>query len=360
MTYSWKTCESTANVGAVLLAVGASQAHATAYLFTSTGARNVRNHGRWSGLLTVSRSMATSPCRTITRSESAWLRATSYRLPGEPCRGQIDFSDTASTTTGGSCPADVGGVCKVNTISTIAAGSTITGLTQLNVPRSGTPSANGRARRRQPSGWSAGATNGNVSLASSGSICVGDAFTGCTIANLSTASATTRTVNGVVQTAYVLNISSTTIGGTITIKGNGSALVILQYSGGTKLTTGAGSKVTLTGGITNDQVLLDDTGTGGIDTSSGFNYTGAMAVSPTAGTMNLNALVMNGRLFVQQYRQHHGEPGKRLQPDDGSGAFDGLPDRRRTGRHRPAFEEKDPRRRQSYLACRPSTYCSRA
>lgn len=217
------------------------------------------------------------------------------QITGGTVSGQIDFSDNASTTTGGSCPADVGGVCKVNTISTIAAGSTITGLTQLN------SSAVGNAISEWTtltSGWSAGATNGNVSLASSGSICVGDAFTGCTIANLSTASATTRTINGVVQTAYVLNISSTTIGGTITIKGNGSALVILQYSGGTKLTTGAGSKVTLTGGITNDQVLLDDTGTGGIDTSSGFNYTGAMAVSPTAGTMNLNALVMNGRLFV--------------------------------------------------------------
>jgi hypothetical protein len=279
---------------AVLLALGASQGHATAYLFTSAGAGTFGITADGGGLLTLALNGSVAMPNN-TQAGIGLASGDKLQMNGGTVSGQIDFSDNASTSTGGSCPLDAGGICKVNTVSSIAAGSSITGLTQLNA------SAVGNAITEWTnltSGWSGGTTNGNVSLASTGSICVGDAFTGCSLANLSTASATTRTVNGVVQTAYVLNISSTSIGGTITIKGNGSALVILQYSNSTKLTTGAGSRITLTGGITNDQVLLDDTGTGGIDTSAGFDYTGAMAVSPTGGTTNLNALVMNGRLFV--------------------------------------------------------------
>jgi hypothetical protein len=214
-------------------------------------------------------------------------------MTGGTINGQVDFADPATTSTSGSCPADAGGICKVNTVSTISAGSTITGLTQQNASVV-TNAINEWAGLT--TGWSGGSAT-SVSLATAGSICTGS-FTGCTLANV--ASASTRTVNGVVQTAYVFNISSTTIGGPITIKGDGSALIILQYSGATKLTTAAGSKITLTGGITNDQVLLDDTGTGGIDTSAGFGYTGAMAISPgsAAATMNLNSLMMNGRLFL--------------------------------------------------------------
>ena len=277
--------------GVTLITLTAPQVRAAAFLFTSGGAGSVGITAGGSGVLTL----ALNGTVTVANNSAmaiAFASNDKLAMTGGTVSGQVDFSDTVSTSTGGSCPADTGGVCKVNSGSSITAG-TITGLTQLNA----SPIAAAISEwNGLTTGWSGGAATA-VNLASTGSICTGS-FTGCTLTNVSSAS--TRTVNGVSQTAYVFNITSTTIGGTITIKGDGSALIILQYSNATKLTTAAGSKITLTGGISNDQVLLDDTSQGGIDTTAGFNYMGAMAISPglAGASMNMNSMVMNGHLFV--------------------------------------------------------------
>jgi len=294
MTSSLRTATRLAAFGTLLLTLTPSRAHATAFLFTSGGAGlfGITAGGGGSNAITLAlNGTVTAPSNTgVAIGLAAGDKLT---MTGGTVTGQVDFADPAGTSTLGTCSADAGNICMVNTGSSVAAGSTISGLTwqSTSAVNAAVAEWNGLT-----TGWSGGAAT-NVSLAVTGSICTGT-FTGCTLATV--AAPTTRTVNGVVQTAYVFNITSTTVGGTITIKGDPSALIILQYSNGTKLTTAAGSKITLVGGISADQVFLDDSGTGGIDTSAGFNYTGAMAISPSinTATTNLNSMVMNGRLFL--------------------------------------------------------------
>jgi PEP-CTERM motif len=297
MTYSFKITNRLPALGAILLSLAASPAHATAYLFTSAGAGLFGITAVSSGTNVINLALNGTISMPANNQVAIALGTGDHlTMTGGTASGQVDFADPAGTSTGGSCPADAGGICKVNTGSSVAAGSTITGLTQQNASAV-TAAVNEWNGLIGASGWT-GAAATNVSLASAGTICTGS-FTGCSL--VSVAAPTTRMVNGVLQTAYVFNITSSTIGGAITIKGDGTALIILQYSvAGTKLSTAAGSKITLTGGVNSDQVLLDDTSNSGIDTSAGFNYTGALAISPgsATATTNLNSLVINGRLFV--------------------------------------------------------------
>ena len=291
---SFKTSSQLAALVAVLFSVAASPAHATAYLFTTGGAGSVGitvGHGAGSAVLTLALSGAVNMANN-TQVGIALSTGDKLTMTGGLIAGQVDFADPVSTTASHFCTADTGGNCVLATGSTVTAG-TITGLTQQAaavVNNAITDWTN------DTSGWT-GVAGTNVDLSAGGTICAGTG-TGCTLGIGATP--TNKLVNGAMQTAYVYNITSTTIGGTITIKGDGSALIILQYTNATKLTTTANSKVTLTGGVSSDQVLLNDTSNGGIDTSAGFNYTGAVAInSAVAGaTMNLNSALIAGRLFL--------------------------------------------------------------
>ncbi|HEY1496186.1 MAG TPA: PEP-CTERM sorting domain-containing protein [Candidatus Solibacter sp.] len=277
----------------ILLGLAAMPAQATAFLFTSAGAGLTGitvGNGPGNAVLTLSISgNVNMPSSSQVAIELA--AGDKLAMTGGTEVGQVDFADTPLiSANGGTCP----GGCKVNSASTAngITGGSITGGTFGSISST---AAVGQWSGLS-SGW-AGVGGTDVSLASGGSICTGS-FTGCTIANVT--AATTTNVNGTLQTAYVFNINNSTIGGPITIKGDGNALIILNYSLGAKLTASSGSKIVVTGGVNSDQVLLTVTSAGGMDMSnSGFVYTGALAINSgsASAVMNLNSAVISGRLF---------------------------------------------------------------
>ncbi|HTS62091.1 MAG TPA: hypothetical protein VMH28_08695 [Candidatus Acidoferrales bacterium] len=210
-------------------------------------------------------------------------------LSGGTVTGAIDFADAANKTTGGTCPADAGGTCRVNANSAFT-GGTVTGVT-VQSAFAVTNAIN--EWNTLYTGWG-GVAGVTANLGSGGgayTLCAGST-TGCTTGNTTPV---TQSVNGMTQTAYVFDISSTAgaVNHSVTIKGDGTALVILIYNNATTLNIN--QAITLTGGITADQVLLDVTSAGGIITGTSFNYAGALAVKDTTETLQGT---MSGRLYL--------------------------------------------------------------
>jgi len=173
----------------ILLGLAAMPAQGTAFLFTSAGA-GLTGITVGNGLGTAVLSLSINGNVNMPSSSQVALELSAgdkLAMTGGTDTGQVDFADTPLiSASGGTCP----GGCKVNSASTAngITGGTITGGTVGNVSLT--------AAINQWSGLSSGwaAVGGpSVSLAAGGSICTGS-FTGCTIANV--ASATTTTVNG--------------------------------------------------------------------------------------------------------------------------------------------------------------------
>jgi hypothetical protein len=278
---------------AYLLAVPA--AYATPFLFTGAGAGMVA--------LTVGVNMAGVVANndSITAPSSADVAIAFGNTGGAgftstgpaTFTGAIYFSDAANKTTGGSCPANPGGVCKVDSSSSLS-NTTVTGVTAFNPAIPSAAVTEWTALTSVTTGW--GSVPGTaVNLGSGGKLCVGSGGSGCTATAPTT---TTLIINGMSQTAYVFNITSSGghINGPVTIQGDntGNAMVILNYGGTQTLQTN--QQFTLAGGLLRDQVLMNVTSTGGMQTSGGFGFNGALAV--TGSTINLDASTLSGRLFL--------------------------------------------------------------
>ena len=144
------------------------------------------------------------------------------------------------------------------------------------------------------------ATGANVSLNNCtvvNNVCTISATAG----NLQTVSIT---ANGKTwsETAYVFNITDNgpNPGHNIVINGSGSTLVVLNYKSSTKFQLN--HTITLSGGITQDQVLLNLNtgaagGTGTILQTSGGAVIDA-DIASVSGNVNLDNLTLNGRLFI--------------------------------------------------------------
>lgn len=149
--------------------------------------------------------------------------------------GAVDFADVANKSTGATCSGNAGGTCLVNTNSAFT-GGTVTGVT-LQYNTAVTNAVNEWNALIAASAWGSNTGATTVNLGSGGSayvLCAGSGQTGCTTTNTTT----TRTINGQVQTAYLFDLSSTTggiINQNITIKGDGSTLVVLLYNGASTL-----------------------------------------------------------------------------------------------------------------------------
>jgi len=212
--------------------------------------------------------------------------------------GAVDFADPATTSTGGTCSAMPGSVCKVDSGSSITSG-TISGFTLQNASPIGSAVNEWLGLTSTSTGWGAVTTTTNpsqvvaVNLASGATLCAG--VSGCSVGNTAN-STVTKIINGVSQTAYVFDITSSGshINSPVTIKGDGSTLVILNYSGTNTLQS---NQVISLSGLSPDQVLLNNSSTGGMQTSNGFSFTGALAIS-RGTTINLDGAGINGRLFI--------------------------------------------------------------
>jgi hypothetical protein len=207
--------------------------------------------------------------------------------------GAVDFADATTKSTGGSCAADLGGVCKVNTNSAFT-GGTVTGVT-LQYNAAVVNAVNEWNNLVAATAWGLSTGSTAVSLAGAGpfTLCAGNGHAGCTTTNTTT---TTRTINGVTQTAYLFDISSTNgaVGGNITIKGDGNTLVVLLYNGANALNLS--KTVSLADGLTSDQVMLNVTSANGMNNTAAMTFNGTIAVKDT--TEVLNGATINGRLFL--------------------------------------------------------------
>jgi hypothetical protein len=213
------------------------------------------------------------------------------QISGGTITGALDFADAATKSTGGSCAADPGGTCLVNSASSLS-GDTVTGVTAQYVSAV-TNAINEWTGLVNSWSTNTGATTANLNGGAGISLCTGT-FTGCTYNN---STPVTRTVNGASQTAYLFDLTSTTggvINQNITIKGDGSALIILLYNGASTLSVA--KTFTVTGGVTSDQILLNDTSAAGISTANGFTFSGAIAAK--GSTETLTSAVISGRLFL--------------------------------------------------------------
>jgi hypothetical protein len=220
-----------------------------------------------------------------------------FKVQSGTITGAVDFADTANSNAGGgSCPSDPGGVCTVNSASVGWTGGTVTGVT-LTYNAAVVNAVN--EWNSLSTAWSTttGSLAVNLHPTATYTLCAGSGQTGCT-AGMTQATTTTRTVGGQTQTAYLFDISSTagSVGGNITIKGDGSALVVLLYNNATALSI---ARTVSLVGLTSDQVLLNVTSTGGLTTAAGFSYAGSLAVKSATGTNEtLTGSVINGRLFL--------------------------------------------------------------
>jgi hypothetical protein len=207
--------------------------------------------------------------------------------------GAIDFADAAGTSTGGSCTANPGGICKVDSAS-VFTGGTVTGVT-LQYTAAVTNAVNEWNNLVAASAWGSatGATAVNLSGAGPFVLCAGSGHAGCTTTNTTT---TTRTINGVTQTAYLFDISSTNgaIGGNITIEAANNTMVVLLYNGTNALNLS--KTVSLADGITSDQVLLNVTSANGMNNTGAMTFNGNIAIKDTNEI--LNGATINGRLYL--------------------------------------------------------------
>ena len=279
-----------------LLLVASSQALAAPFLFSGWGAGQF---GLVATTPTVNLSGNVSGGVNVQDGVIAVGSSVDLAMSSGTVTGAIDFADATTKSTGGSCAADPGGVCKVNTFSTFT-GGTVTGVT-LTYNTAVTNAVTEWNNLVAGAAWGSTAGSTAVNLGSGGPfvLCAGSGQTGCTTTNTTT---TTRTVNGKTQTAYLFDISSTTggvVANNITIKGDGNTLVVLLYNGASALNISKSITLSGTGTLTADQVLLNDTSAAGITTATGFTYTGALAVkTTTAASEQLSGAVINGRLFL--------------------------------------------------------------
>lgn len=278
----------------IVVAGGGFQASALTYLFTNVGAGTVAlTVGTGVTALSASNDSITAPSSTDTAIAFADNSGAGFSSTGPATfTGMIQFSDLASKSTGGTCPADGAGACKVDLSSSLS-NTTVTGLTSENISAVNGDTTQWNALIDSTNGW--GSVAGTVAnLSGGGTLCVGSA-TGCTA---TAATPATLIINGQLQTAYVFNITSSGshINGAVTIKGDGSgnAMVILNYGGAQKLQSN--QVFTLAGGLTDDQVLLNVTSTGGMQTSGGFDFNGAIAIQ--GSTAQLDNADINGRLYI--------------------------------------------------------------
>ncbi len=280
------------------LSLAAFRAHATPYLFTSAGAGTVgvtvgNTLGATSVPMTLSVNNTIVNMPVDTDMAIAFAAGDKLTMSSGTIAGQVDFADVANVPAGNHCAAMPGGTCMVNAGSAITNG-TISNLTIQNATPINAALNEWLALTSTSTGWGS-ITGTTANLASGGTLCAGASLPGgCT--GTTASSTNTVVVNGVSQTAYVFDITSsgTSINGPVTIKGNGTALVILNYRGTNKLQS---NQVFSLSGVSSDQVLLNVTSTGGMQTSGGFNFSGALAITG-GGTINLDAAGIAGRLFL--------------------------------------------------------------
>lgn len=207
-------------------------------------------------------------------------------------QGNVYFSDPVTKTTSGTCSGNAGGICLVNTVSSIS-NTTITGATSNSAATVTAAVNQWLALTNTTNGWGSIAGT-NVDLTNGGKLCA-VAGSGC----LATASGTaTLTIQGVTQTAYVFNVTSNHIGGAVTIQGDGSGntIVVLNYTGSSTLQSN--QAITLAGALTDDQVLLNVNSAGGFQSAGGFTFNGAISITSSGNTADLDAAHINGRLFL--------------------------------------------------------------
>jgi len=297
MDANFKTIRPLAVLGTVLLAWTASPAFASMYLFTNGGAGAVgitvgdTNMAGGTVLLNLAANNDVVTMPTNTDMAIALAAGDKITISSGTITGQVDFADQANVNAGHYCPAEPNGNCMFNSGSTITNGS-ISGLTQQNTNRINSAVNEWLGLINTSTGWGSVAGKA-VNLSSGGTLCAG--VTGCSAANTLNTTVT-KTINGVSQTAYVFDITSSGdhINGGVTIKGDGTTLIILNYSGNTKLQS---NQIISLSGVTSDQVLMNVTATGGMQTSGGFSFAGALAISG-GGTIDLDSAHINGRVYL--------------------------------------------------------------
>jgi hypothetical protein len=271
-----------------LVSVFAPAAHAIPYLFTNPGAGNFAlvTGANVTGL-TANNDSVTAP--SSTDPAFGFSSGITFTSTGPATfTGVADFSDPITKSTGGTCN---GGTCFVNSTSSIS-NTNITGGTFYAPGAVATAVQQWLDLTSTATGWgSVAGTAANVG--SGGTLCAGSGFTGCSYTATTTH---TITVGGQSQTAYVFDITSSGdhINNPLTIKGDGSALIILNYGGTQKLQSN--KAITLSGGVGDDQVLLNVTSSGGMQTSGGFTFSGALAV--TGAAASLDNAGFQGRIFL--------------------------------------------------------------
>ncbi|MGO8676937.1 MAG: collagen-binding domain-containing protein [Limisphaerales bacterium] len=164
-----------------------------------------------------------------------------------------------------------------------------------------------------------GPYSGNVSV--SGSIAANNTTVQTDLANLNTLSSTLGAESGTALTVNLNNNQSQTInansgtldaygnrvftvnsfnfgnGATLTISGNGSQPVVLNFSSAASF----GGTILVTGGITSDQVLFNVTGGSGLAGGNGLYINSGATLTGTFldpnGAITMGSSVLNGRLF---------------------------------------------------------------
>jgi hypothetical protein len=204
--------------------------------------------------------------------------------------GVADFSNT-SLVNQQNCDGNGGGpaTCGVNAQSSLS-GTTITGGTATNAAA---VAAAANQMAAVSAAW-AGVTGTSLDIANGGTVTATDG-------NLQTLTISPTGESSFAKTAYVFNISNdgATPSNPITIDGNGTTLVVLNYTGTAALDL---SSIVLTGGLTSDEVLLDVTD-GGVTTLSDIlqlqnDATIDADVIVTSGTVDLTSGAVDGRLFL--------------------------------------------------------------
>jgi hypothetical protein len=103
------------------------------------------------------------------------------------------------------------------------------------------------------------------------------------------------------ETAYVFNFGSGnfTSTGTITISGDGSSMVVFNYTGSS---LDLENSIVLTGGITADQVLININDGGVHNLTNVLQTSGNITINAdvivTSGSATINAATLNGRAFL--------------------------------------------------------------
>ena len=206
--------------------------------------------------------------------------------------GVVDFSNSSLTKLQ-NCDARGGGgptSCYVNIQSSLS-NTTILGGTASD------PSDIAAAEAEMAAvstAWAA-VSGTNLNLAAGGTINATDGV-------LKTVAVSPQGANSFTETGYVFTITNNGVNPSqnIVINGDGSELVILNYASAQAFTLS--KNVTLTGGITSDQVLINITDGSTTTLNQIFKVQGGAAINAdvivTSGTAGWNMGTLNGRLFL--------------------------------------------------------------